>query len=47
MSLAEFVVPYLADDAEAFHEEDAAEDREQQLFVDDHSAHADDAANGQ
>ena len=37
----------LYDDAEALDEEDAAEDGQQQLLVDDDGTHADDAADGQ
>ena len=37
----------LNDDAEALHEEDTAQDRQQQFLVDDHGTDTNDAADGQ
>ena len=45
--LVEFIHSRLNDDAETFHQKDAAEQRQHQFLVDNHCANADDAADGE
>ena len=45
--LVELIYPGLDDDGDALHEEDAAEEGDEQLLMDDHGADADDAADGE
>ena len=47
LSLLEFEPLRLNDDTQALYEEDATQDGQQQLFMDDDGTHADDAANGE
>ena len=47
LALTQLVVINLHHYAEAFYEEDTAEDRQHQLLVDDDGTHGDDTADGQ
>ena len=46
-AFAHFVVIHLQDNAHTLHEEDAAKDGQQQFFMNDYRANANDAADGQ